>query len=525
MPPSTRAQPLTELRQPRTAPRAPPTTISTQKPARSLPNTPSRYVPSTPHALRALQERSANKTRTALRSAGKRKYDVHRIQGDDHVRPDSARGILRRLAKITARDLKKKPRDSEVLRHIGKENVRPPGLYDDQDEDEAALKKPRLTLDVLDEDDDSLALEKSMLPEYEEEDSELPTAPTPSVLPDDGDTMNDVRTGQGERSLTFKSIDFARAAQGQETGKRNSRLSFAPSTRGLEADEDDGEEDPTILTERGRRAVSEDMTGRFSRYSFGSLRMSDFGSELEVGRDSNVDKNERKSLGIDIRVPPLLEGETMGLENLEQELQREDGAVLGDDGDDFPIFIPEEQQAASGLRRDVLGPQPELGSDTEDENDEAGPEVQDAGEDAALSPEPSLQMPNMEATASQRTTKRGKKLLKMTRNGTMVPSLPSSLIRRIATETAVRNGRRRPQLGKDHMKALEQATEWFFEQAGEDLSAYSGHARRKKKINASDAEMLMRRQRVLSGDGELRRLAEDFLPEKILDEMDFPEDA
>jgi histone H3/H4 len=481
-------------------------------------------VPSTLHALRALQERSANKTRTALRSAGKRKYDVHRIHGDDQVRPGSARGILRRLAKVTAKDLKKRPRDSEVLRHIGKENVRP---TDNDDEDAIGLKKPRLAQDVLDE-EDSLVLDKSMLPQYDDEDSELPTAPTPSILPDDGDTTNNVRIGDGDRSLTFKSIDFAKVAQEQDGDRRKSRVSFAPSVRGLGTDEvedEDEDEDPTILTERGRRAVSEDMTGRFSRYSFGSIRMSDFGSELEVRRDSEMVKDVRKSL--DARLPPplLLESETMGLQDLEQELQVEEGPVFGDD-DDAQIQSPEEQQAMSGLHGFELGPQPELGSDTEDEDGDDGPST--AGPPAAseaVSPTvPSLNQRDGGFMAAQPASKRGKKL-KMTSQGALVPSIPASLIRRIATETALRSGRRRPQLGKDHIKALEQATEWFFEQVGEDLSAYAEHARRKKKIKSSDAETLMRRQRVLEGDGELRQLAEHFLPEKVLEELELPDDA
>jgi histone H3/H4 len=477
-------------------------------------------VPSTPHALRALQERSANKTRTALRSAGKRKYDVYRIHGDDQVRPGSARGILRRLAKITAKDLKKRPRDSEVLRHIGKENVRP---MDGEEEDAIGVKKPRLTLDVLDEEDDSLILDKSMLPQYEEEDSELPTAPTPSILPDDGDTTNNVRIGDGDKSLTFKSIDFAKVAQEQDGDRRKSRVSFAPSVRGLGTHEDEDEdEDPTILTERGRRAVSEDMTGRFSRYSFGSIRMSDFGSELEVRRDSELAKDVRKSLDAHVPPPPLLEGETMGLQDLEQELQVEEGPVFGDDS--FQIPPPEEQQATSGFHWFELGPQPELGSDTEDEDDGPSTAAAPAVVDVIAPTEKNLIQPDGGVATAPPAAKRGKKL-KMTSRGALVPSIPSSLIRRLATETAIRSGRRRPQLGKDHMKALEQATEWFFEQAGEDLSAYAEHARRKKKIKASDAEMLMRRQRVLEGDGELRQLAEHFLPEKVLDELDLPEDA
>ena len=47
------------------------------------------------------------------------------------------------------------------------------------------------------------------------------------------------------------------------------------------------------------------------------------------------------------------------------------------------------------------------------------------------------------------------------------------------------------------MAALEQATEWFFEQVSEDLDSYASHGRRKKRIDTDDVLLLMRRQRVL----------------------------
>ena len=73
------------------------------------------------------------------------------------------------------------------------------------------------------------------------------------------------------------------------------------------------------------------------------------------------------------------------------------------------------------------------------------------------------------------------------------------------------------------MKALEQATEWFFEQIGEDLEAYSKHAGHRKRVDESDVLMLMRRQRVVTEPGALRELAREFLPRDVRKELDLPD--
>ena len=457
----------------------------------------------------------------------------------DAVRPDSARGILRRLAKITAQTVNTRDEGMRALgKGLGKENVRP---ADDEEEEEGegegeVLKKPRLTLDV--EEDESLDIDASELPEgYEddEETEELPAAPTPSVLPDEDDTRG-TRLGDGERSLTFKSIDFANARRrggermSDRTDRRKSRVSFAQLRSEADGPASDEEDDPTILTERGRRAISEEMTGRLSRYSFGSIRMSDFGDELEVRRESDprfqAKSDEiRKSFGGN---DALLEGETELLDRLRQSTPQspdvdedEEGPII-DDGadDDFQLFLPEEEEAEEAQAKRTADtddlPQPQ-----ESSKDETAPGALQ-NHQQITSPPPSRRLTSLETSALTSQATNRKKRQKMTRHGTMVPSLPSSLIKRIATDSCVRNGRRRPQLGKDHMKALEQATEWFFEQVGEDLAAYAEHGRRKKRVDASDVMMLMRRQRVDLED--VASLARQVLPREVAAELDLDDD-
>lgn len=518
------------------------------------PTTTTRYAPSTPHAIRALQVRSGLKTRSALRSMRHRAFgdvmntnsklknndnsnatEASRVSsGDSVVRPDSARGILRRLAKLTAPTSKRVVATPLVGRtragwdndNDDKENAR-----SEFDDDGVRIKRPRLTLDIEDsleeEDEDSLP----PFPDVgdEEEDSELPVAPTPSVLPDDGDEY-----GNGDPTITFKSIDFARQSrrsiQGDDAARRASRLSF-PASLPLH-DPDDSEDDPTILSEYGRRAISEDPTGRLSRYSFGSIRMDDFGSELEIRRESDQQQGKAKAMdlmddyvgiGVDDQDDmPLNYGEeTERLQNLQRSptlLQADESTInIPALDESFQLEIPDQEAVALHAKPDAT-----IRLSLNDSAVEAQePMMDEGGPDVARSPHEDQPADEM---APVRTSAPHRKRVKETRHGTFVPSLPSSLIKRVAIEAQARLGNRRPQLGRDHMKALEQATEWFFEQVGEDLEAYSDHARRKKRVDRSDALMLLRRQGVLKGKGELIKAAKAILPKEAVAKLDLPDE-
>ena len=128
-------------------------------------------------------------------------------------------------------------------------------------------------------------------------------------------------------------------------------------------------------------------------------------------------------------------------------------------------------------------------------------------------------------TPMEAATARGprRKKVKLTRHGIAIPALPSSLIKRVAIDSMTRRGKRKPTIDRASLKALEQATEWFFAQVGEDLEAYSNHAGRTKRIDASDVMTLMRRQRVLKGDGKLGDFAIEHLPTEALLDLDLPD--
>lgn len=87
---------------------------------------------------------------------------------------------------------------------------------------------------------------------------------------------------------------------------------------------------------------------------------------------------------------------------------------------------------------------------------------------------------------------RGRKLQKLSRHKIPVPNLPYGVIKRLATRYARVGAGAKTKINKETLVAIEQATEWFFEQASEDLATYSRHAGR-KTIDESDVLTLMKR--------------------------------
>jgi len=463
--------------------------------------TPTRrwYPPSTPHAIRALQERrvrSAAHTKTIPRDA---------------VRPDSARGVLRRLAKITA-PLTKRTVDSAGAR--GKENQWPSWAEDDEDHQE----RPRATLDV-DDSTDGTILEMQL---EEDEDSELPAAPTPSILPHDDDE---------QPTITFKSIDFARHRKSLASTERIDRPRSRVSM--LASDPERHEDDHTILSEMGRRAISEEPTGRLSRYSFGSIRMSDFGSELEIRRESDQRlkhlelQDEYDGMGFG-EEPLDLDGETEDLRRLQspslEETADESTVHVPIMNESFQLELPEEHQSHPLTSKHPTPMQfGRFDDGPDDSQPRSGEGIGDHGDSDVDGDRSPRQRTGDDGVAAPSTVRRRRKRLKMTRHGTMIPSLPSSVIKRVAIESQIKAGYRKPRLGNDHIKALEQATEWFFEQVGEDLEAYANHARRKKRVDGTDVLLLMRRQKVLRGHGELKKMAREWLSKEAASELELPD--
>jgi histone H3/H4 len=438
------------------------------------------------------------------------------------VRPESARGILRQLAKLTAPTTNKIVPTPGTVK--GKENRSP-----DEDDGERLGKRPRLNLDI----DDSL--ESIDAPEVgSEEDSELPPAPTPSILPDEDNQRTEIE--RDNPTFTLKSIEYGGDAESLNADRPLLRRSFPASDPVIYQ----GEEESTFLSERGRRAPTLEPTEALSHYDFGTINIEE-ATRAELSK--SPEKTQLGLADIERSYTPVGDGgnETEVLQHLQDFHSSPSLGPLHESNMEIPTFddtnfqLPEpELEATSKQGRadpavnvaeaSFLQHDPDEvgdGWESDDEHDEEH-EVDlqanlDEESDAVASAEAQHLQAQLDKPAS--TTRRTK--MKLTRHGEMVPSLPSNLIKRVAIEAQERLGNRRPKLGKDHMKALEQATEWFFEQVGEDLEAYSNHARRRKRIDQSDVLLLMRRQRILQNKGELLKAAEEFLPEEVVAELDF----
>lgn len=99
----------------------------------------------------------------------------------------------------------------------------------------------------------------------------------------------------------------------------------------------------------------------------------------------------------------------------------------------------------------------------------------------------------LESALAKRATVREleKKPIKVSKYGIEYPSLPPAVVKRLAQNFAKASGAK-GKITADAMKAIMQASDWFFEQLGDDLQAYAKHAGR-KTIDESDVLTLMKR--------------------------------
>ena len=178
-----------------------------------------------------------------------------------------------------------------------------------------------------------------------------------------------------------------------------------------------------------------------------------------------------------------------------------------------------------------------------DEDEEPGPAVED-GEvpsDAESAPEVEVAEEGLEdiqssppssdaeieeeavtnATSMRRPndkTTRKRKSLRESRYGIPIPNLPVGVVKSIAGSFMGSSSKRSRKLNKDTVAALVQASDWYFEQLGEDLAAYSKHGGR-KTIDETDVVTLMKRQRLLSSTSTPFSLGQRFLPRELLQEL------
>ena len=88
--------------------------------------------------------------------------------------------------------------------------------------------------------------------------------------------------------------------------------------------------------------------------------------------------------------------------------------------------------------------------------------------------------------------KRLPKVERSSRLGIPYPSLPVGIIKKLALPFVRSSAGRVAKLNKEALASLEQASDLFFKQVGEDVITYTDHAGR-KTINDTDVVILMKR--------------------------------
>ncbi|QDS68070.1 hypothetical protein FKW77_009887 [Venturia effusa] len=406
-----------------------------------------RGRPTTPHAIRALQQRR----NAALTPGGNRRRS-------GWVQRETPRDDLRQLSRVLAKTSKPaqpSPAQSAPRRHSR-------SILDDQDELSPVDRPPRLSMALGDLDDDSFHENPPRSSHNWDQDEDTFENPRRAL-----NNARDRRSLGGFGELSFQDLN--------ELGMddRDRRMAIeAQELMGEDEVEDDLDDELDMDGETGelRELMNRRQSGRSEDIAPGSSP----GTTGEPTFLFRIPERTRNSL-----LPPAVEDQDQ--DHSEDELrpvQDADEAQYEDDGYED---IYDEEVAAKPLRGD--SPAPEVRPRTE----------------------------------ANKSAIRARKELKVSRHGIEYPSLPPTVIKRLAS-TFARSYGGTGKLNKETLTAISQTSDWFFEQISEDLSAYADHAGR-KTIEESDVITLMKRQRLLNNSNTPFSLAQKFLPRELLQEV------
>ncbi|PNY24425.1 Uncharacterized protein TCAP_05635 [Tolypocladium capitatum] len=300
----------------------------------------------------------------------------------------------------------------------------------------------------------------------DDDDDELPIDRPRLSLPLDQDDDDDLQpprsSGLEEENYTLQSIELPRRAIGELPGSRLSRGSFDSVRTGDFLDNND----PT------------EGIGRQSDFFPGLLEdlqaQADAGGDLTYGR-VDVDPARRATMGRD----------------------SDFGLQLPAGLDDQTTFLlsepPAEADAGSPMMDRSLA---------EAAATDGSPDVSLAQDDVDMAGTGNVtaDLTRLRDEPSRRAAKPRKQQKRISRHGVEYPPLPPSFVKRVA-QTALRSsGLSNPRVSADALIALTQASEWFFEQLGDDLGA----------------------QRQIGPDATMFSLAQRHLPRELLQELRMP---
>ncbi|KAB2580471.1 hypothetical protein BFW01_g3515 [Lasiodiplodia theobromae] len=451
-------------------------------------------APTTPHAIRALQARRD----AALAASGGRKNRRRSIVQQQETPRDILRALSRRLAPISQRIIPSPDYQQMTTRR------RPEG--DDLDEG-PDLPRPRLSMPINEDEDDSF--------------HEAP--PRLSLALEDMDTTAHSLEG-GRRAVSEDPrprLSMARLRLSERFGDDMDVLSEEGG-----AEMYDGTIGPLVFDGEPDDVLGEEITTRFEDDTTQELR-----AMLASRRRSRVSDIDQPA-GADLDDEPTFRFKMPGSrdpsllfpqqeeEEDEQEAADDEGvaededAVDEEDAEDAVEGAADALPAAGEEDEEDYETEPDADQDVEIEEDEQALESQLRQGSIPRSASPSSR-PKKQTTARRKS-------LKVSRYGTPYPSLPSSVTKRLATSFARLHSGPTTKLSKDTLDAISQASDWFFEQIGEDLASYAEHAGR-KTIEEADVLTLMNRQRQVNASTTPFSLAQKYLPRELLQEIRMPQ--
>ena len=171
------------------------------------------------------------------------------------------------------------------------------------------------------------------------------------------------------------------------------------------------------------------------------------------------------------------------------------------DGEELEVDVQDEEAAGENIEEDY---------ETEPEDEEVAVLTSTRKVVPTLAPD-SL------ASAAKPSRPGPAKEFEISKHGLPYPSLPSSVVKRIATTFSLAYSGS-SKLSKETLLAVQQASDWFFEQVSEDVAMYADHAGR-RTIEESDVMMLMRRQRLVGKGQTVFSLAQKFLSRELVGEI------
>ncbi|KAF6813652.1 hypothetical protein CMUS01_12791 [Colletotrichum musicola] len=454
-----------------------------------------RSIAATPHAraaYRTIDQRRA----AALTPGGKKRRESLR------PRRESLRDVLRGLSRVT------KHNTDVVVTSSSPSDVGGPALpirtvprapdrslmYDDDEDDELPIDRPRLSLplDVEEEDDD---LVPPRLSEMDENATiEFPRRAYP----------NQSRLSMGEGRLSGYR-NFGELDDDDDGG-----VGFDPGLDVGPFDDEEGREQDASLERIENDAAR--------RETLASARESDFGFQVPLDGDQTT-------------FIMAVEGQSSPARPLPEITDEQPSVNIGplpDDQNPLPPFDSDDRDDNPGGGLEDYGPTHDMRSSSPEDYAAATMAQADitdfAGADADATEEEAEGDVSHAAEQQRRGGKPSKRGLKLSRYNIEYPSLPPAVVKRLAGTFARSSGVTKTKISPEVLAEIRRASDWFFEQLGDDLAAYAKHAKR-KTIDESDMLTLMRRQRQTNSTTTPFSLAQRHLPRELLQELRMPKPA